>query len=138
MRASTEVSTSTGVDPRLASLLCYAAWWVTGLMFLFLERKHREVRFHAAQSIVVFGGLSLLMVLIAILTATSLVVAPSLFRAAWSLNSLVWLAGVVLWLVLMVQAFRGGRARVPFAAGLAARIAGGQPEAVAQRLERSR
>ncbi len=115
---------STGLDPRLASLLCYSAWWVTGLVFLFLERENREVRFHAAQSLVVFGGLSVLMLLIAVLTATSLVVAPSFFRVAWSLNSAVWLAAVVLWLVLMVQAFRGGRARVPLAAVVAIRIAG--------------
>ncbi len=53
--------TSTGVDPQVASMLCYAAWWVTGLLFLFLERQHRGVRFHAAQSLVLFGGLSLLM-----------------------------------------------------------------------------
>ncbi len=122
--ASSAESTSTGLDPRVASLLCYSAWWVTGLVFLFLEREHRDVRFHAAQSAVVFGGLSVLMILIALLTATSLVVAPSFFRAAWSLNSVVWLAAVVLWLVLMVQAFRGGRARVPLVAALAARIAG--------------
>ena len=45
--------TSTGVDSRLASVLCYAGWWVTGLVFLFAERQHRGVRFHAAQSLLV-------------------------------------------------------------------------------------
>ena len=50
--------TSTGVDARLSSVLCYAGWWVTGLVFLFAERRHSGVRFHAAQSIVVFGALS--------------------------------------------------------------------------------
>ena len=49
-------STSTGVDARLASVLCYAGWWVTGIVFLFAERRHAGVRFHAAQSIVVFGA----------------------------------------------------------------------------------
>jgi uncharacterized membrane protein len=119
-----EGPTSTGVEPRLAAVLCYAAWWVTGLVFLFLEREHRGVRFHAAQSLVVFGGLSLLMGVIAALSATALLLVPTLFRSIWALNSLVWLAGVVLWLVLMLQTFRGENWRVPFAGDLAERIAG--------------
>ncbi len=116
--------TTTGVDARVASVLCYAGWWMTGLVFLFLEREHRGVRFHAAQSLVVFGGLSLLMVALAALNATSLFLVPSWFRGVWALNSVVWLVGVVLWLVLMLQTFRGERWRVPLAGDLAERIAG--------------
>ena len=52
-----------GLDARLASMLCYAGWWVTGLVFLFAERQHRGVRFHAAQSLVVFGMLSVVLFL---------------------------------------------------------------------------
>lgn len=116
--------TSTGVDARLAAVLCYAGWWITGLVFLFLERDHRGVRFHAAQSLVVFGGLSLLMGLVAALSATTLFLLPSVFRSIWAINSVVWLVGVVLWLVLMLQTLRGESWRVPLAADLAERIAG--------------
>jgi uncharacterized membrane protein len=115
--------TTTGVDPRVASVLCYAGWWVTGLVFLFVEREHAGVRFHAAQSVVVFGGLSALMLAIAALNAAALFLVPSLFRGMWTLNSVVWLAGVVLWLVLMVLTFRGDRWRIPVAGNLAERIA---------------
>jgi uncharacterized membrane protein len=114
--------TSTGVDPRIASMLCYAAWWVTGLLFLFLERDHRGVRFHAAQSLVLFGGLSLLMACIGAASAMSLFMAPSFFRTILSLNSLVWLGAVILWAVLMVQALRGETVRVPLIADLADRL----------------
>ena len=114
--------TSTGVDPQVASMLCYAAWWVTGLLFLFLERQHRGVRFHAAQSLVVFGGLSLLMACLGAASAMSLFVAPSLFQALLSLNSLIWLACVILWAVLMVQTLRGETVRVPLVADLADRL----------------
>lgn len=114
--------TSTGVDPQVASMLCYAAWWVTGLLFLFLERQHRGVRFHAAQSLVVFGGLSLLMVCLGAASAMSLFVAPSLFQVLLSLNSLIWLACVILWAVLMVQTLRGETVRVPLVADLADRL----------------
>ena len=37
-------------------LLCYVLGWVTGLIFFFID-KRPFVRFQAAQSIVVFGGL---------------------------------------------------------------------------------
>lgn len=114
--------TSTGVDPRIASMLCYAAWWVTGLLFLFLEREHRGVRFHAAQSLVLFGGLSLLMACIGAASAMSLFLAPSFFQTLLSVNSLIWLAAVIVWAVLMVQTVRGETVRVPLLADLADRL----------------
>ena len=67
--------TSTGVDARLASVLCYAGWWVTGLVFLIAERRHAGIRFHAAQSIVVFGALSVALVLCGGLNAIAFFVA---------------------------------------------------------------
>lgn len=124
MNRSITGPTSTGVDAALAAVLCYAGWWVTGLVFLLLERENRSVRFHAAQSVVVFGGLSLLMGLVAALSATTLFLVPSIFRTIWALNWFVWLASVVLWLVLMLRTFRGETWRVPVAADVADRIAG--------------
>jgi len=120
--AAGRAGTSTGVDPRLASMLCYAAWWVTGLLFLFLEREHRGVRFHAAQSLVLFGGLSLLMACIGAASAMSLFLAPAFFQTILSLNSLIWLGAVIVWSVLMVQTIRGESVRVPLIADLADRI----------------
>ena len=46
---------STGLPPRLAAVLAYGGWWVTGLIFWVVERRNRFVRFHAAQSIAAFG-----------------------------------------------------------------------------------
>ncbi len=42
-------------------MLAYVAGWATGALFLAIERRHPGVRFHAAQAVVVFGGLSGLM-----------------------------------------------------------------------------
>ncbi len=44
-----------GLQENVAGLLCYAAAWVTGIIFLLID-KRPWVKFHAAQSIVVFGG----------------------------------------------------------------------------------
>ena len=68
-------STSTGIDARLASVLCYAGWWVTGLVFLFAERRNQNVRFHAAQSLIVFGALSAALFLCGGASAVAFIVA---------------------------------------------------------------
>jgi len=52
--------TSTGLQENIAGLLCYVLGWVTGIIFLFIEKENKFVRFHAVQSIVVFGVLSII------------------------------------------------------------------------------
>jgi uncharacterized membrane protein len=115
--------TSTGVEPRLSAILSYTAWWVSGLVFLIIEQQHRTVRFHAAQSLVLFGGLSVLIGLLSIASVGMLVVSTSAFQAARLLVYLVWIAAVGLWLLLMYRTYRGDTWRVPFVGDLAERIA---------------
>ena len=117
-------ATSTGVDPRLSALLCYLAWWVSGLVFLVIEQEHRAVRFHAAQSIVLFGGLSLLILLMAMASLGMLFISPAAFQAIYLLSWLLSLGAVALWLFVMLKVFRGESWRVPYARNLAARLAG--------------
>ena len=116
-------STSTGVDPRLSALLCYTAWWVSGLIFLIIEQQHRTVRFHAAQALVLFGGLSVLIGLLSVMSVFMLMVSGGAFQAARVLVYVVWIAAVGIWLVLMYRTYNGETWRVPLASGLAARIA---------------
>ena len=115
--------TSTGVDPRLAALLCYTAWWVSGLIFLIIEHEHRAVRFHAAQSLVLFGGLSVLIGVLSVMSIGMLMVSGGAFQAARVLVYLVWIGAVAIWLVLMYRTFNGQTWKVPLAGGLAAKIA---------------
>jgi len=97
-----------GLAPNLAGLLCYLGMWVTGIVFLVLEQKNRFIRFHAAQAIVVFGVLTLMSSILRLVP-----VAGGLFAAA------VGVMMFVLWLVLMVKAYRGELYRIPLAAELA-------------------
>jgi uncharacterized membrane protein len=114
--------TSTGVEPRLAALLCYSAWWISGLIFLIIEQQHRTVRFHAAQSLVLFGGLSLVIGMLSAGSVGMLVVSAAAFQAARLLVYLVWIAAVAIWMLLMLKTFQGETWRVPFASDLAARL----------------
>ena len=115
--------TSTGVDPRLAALLCYLAWWVSGLVFLVIEHEHREVRFHAAQSVVLFGGFSLLIFLLSLASFGMLFFAPAAFQAVYTLSFLLSLVAVVVWLTVLLKIFKGESWRVPYAADFAEKLA---------------
>ena len=48
-----------GISENAAALLSYVLGWLTGLIFLLID-KRPYVRFHAAQSLVLFGGLHIL------------------------------------------------------------------------------
>lgn len=107
---------ASGLTENVAGMLCYALGWITGLIFLLID-KRPFVRFHAAQSIVVFGGLFILRMIFwfgsfGLLSMMAMV------------SMLLFLVTVVAWIVLMVFAYQGKRFEVPVAAGIAKSIAG--------------
>ena len=115
-------ATSTGVDARLSAMLCYAGWWVTGLVFLFAERKNAAVRFHAAQSVIVFGALSLLLFFCGAASAVAFIVATPSFQIIQAIANALWFGAVVLWLFLLLKTWRGETWRVPMAGDFAAKL----------------
>jgi uncharacterized membrane protein len=113
---------SIGLSSRTAAVLAYSGWWITGALFWFLERSDRVVRFHAAQSMVVFGVAALLVVFFAGLAAASLSFVPSLFAFFVGTAALIWLAGVALWAMTMWKVVSGDEWRLPVAAPWADRL----------------
>ena len=110
-----------GMTENVAGLLCYALGWITGLIF-FLVDKRPFVRFHAAQSMVVFGGLHIVYYILVRIFFSEILVGGFGFTAL--LLDAIRLLATVLWIVLMVKAYQGERFKVPFAADLAENIAG--------------
>jgi len=105
---------------RVAGMLAYLFGWVSGLIFLLVDRRP-FVRYHAAQSVVVFAALSgLLLVFGDFFLATFVPGAAGFFLAVRRVIELVWLAAAV---VLMLKASSGERYRVPQAAAIADRAA---------------
>ena len=105
--------TSTGLDENVAGLLCYLLLGMSGVVFLILEPENRFVRFHAIQSIIVFG----------ILNIAGFILGWMPFIGAF----FAWIIGVlsfILWIVLMVKAYQGTRYKVPWAGNLAEKWAG--------------
>jgi uncharacterized membrane protein len=109
-------SGSEGLSENVAGLLCYVLGWITGIVFLLID-KRPWVKFQAAQSIVVFGGLTVIR--IALWMMASMIggmVGWSLFGG---LILVVGLVGVILWILLMVKAYQHADFRVPIAANIA-------------------
>lgn len=116
--------TQSGLTENVAGLLCYVLGWFTGLIF-FLIDKRPYVRFHAAQSMVVFGGLHILGMVVGGIFGVGF------FFGGWTgfsigtlLVGIINLAAFVLWILLIVKAYQGQRFEVPFAAGIAQSFAG--------------
>jgi uncharacterized membrane protein len=119
---SAELTSSTGLAPRLAAPLAYAGWWITGLVMWFVERRDSYVRFHAAQAISAFGLIAVLIGGFSVLAVASLSFLPSAFGPFIWAAGLTWVGGLVLWVIAMWKAANGEAWRIPIAAELADRI----------------
>jgi uncharacterized membrane protein len=117
MKKPPEKRTATGLPENIAGLLCYALAFLSGIVFLVLERQNRFVRFHAMQSILVFGGLWVLYFFLRQLLSSIPVVAGVI---GWVLIALA----AALWVLLMIKAYQGIRYKLPWSGELAGRFAG--------------
>ena len=121
-------SQHSGMAENVAGTLCYVLGWVTGIIF-FLIDKRPSVRFHAAQSMVVFGALHVLSIIVGIFFGAGFMMMGRFggfgaFGMGAALYSLLNLVVFILWILLMVKAYQGEKFRVPVAAGIAEGIAG--------------
>ncbi len=103
----------------VAGALCYLLGWITGIVFFMID-KRPFVRFHAAQSVVVFGGLQIISIALGAFAGGPLFVRG--LPGISGLFTLVSLIGFALWIVLMVKALQGERFRVPLAADIAEQL----------------
>ncbi|PTM53216.1 DUF4870 domain-containing protein [Desmospora activa] len=99
---------STSLDPKVAACLCYVLCWVTGLVFLLIEKENRFIKFHAWQSVITFGGLTVIAVVAGII--------PFL---GGMIITLIQILAIVLWIVLMVKAYQEEWYRLPVAGEIA-------------------
>jgi uncharacterized membrane protein len=104
----TEGGSSTGLEPNIAGLLCYVGGWISGIVFLVIEQKNAFVRFHALQSIVTFGALTVAGALLGWIPYAGVV-----------FGTIIGILAFILWVVLMVKAYQGELYKVPVAGQVA-------------------
>ena len=99
---------STGLPENIAGLLCYALGWISGLVFYLIEKQSDFVKYHATQSIIVFGALTLAGIASGAVPFIGALLAPLLSLLAFAL-----------WIILMIRAFQHRRYKLPWAGDLA-------------------
>ena len=96
-----EQGSSTGLDENVAGLLCYLLGFITGIIFLVVEKKSSFVKFHARQSTITFLSLFVVSTLLGWIPVIGFLVFP------------IWILSLILWLILMIKALRGERYSLP-------------------------
>lgn len=95
-------------NQNLMGLLTYLAGFITGIIFLLVEKENKFIRFHAMQSTITFGGLFVLNIILGFI--------PIL---GWVVGTLLVPVELILWLFLMYKAFKGETYKLPYIGNLA-------------------
>lgn len=106
-----EGSTSTGLKPTTAALLCYVGIWVSGLILFLVEEKNKFVRFHAAQSIVTFGTLMVAGIILGLVPVVG-----------GAFSTIIGVIGFIVWILMIVKASNGERYKLPWAGDIAEKM----------------
>jgi uncharacterized membrane protein len=105
------------LQPNIAAGLSYVLGWVTGLIFFLVEKQNRFVRFHAMQSILFFGGLTVIRIILSFVDILGIPVLGGLIWAA------VGIIGLVGYIVLLINAFQGKYYKLPIVGDYAEKYA---------------
>ncbi len=104
MDANTDANSVPETTANKVGMMAYGLGWLSG--FYFINAENRLVRFHGMQSVIIFGGITL-----------GMLVADGMFPAPSPLNpplmALSLAAGFSMWLFLMYKSFRGEMVVVP-------------------------
>lgn len=125
----------TGLDPKVAAAISYI--WVVGLIFFFIEKENKFIRFHAMQSIL-FGITNSVLMIVLMVVAVLLTFAFGIGGAMVGggigalIQMLVWLIWLVFWLIAMlclvglilaaVKAYQGKKFKLPIIGNMAEKI----------------
>jgi len=111
------VKTSLGFEENFEAVLCYLGFWVTGLIFYFVEDKNKFIRFHAMQSILVFLPLTILAWIFGGFFGIFS------YGSAWAffvwISWLFWVLLFILWIILMMKAYQVQKYKLPIIGDIA-------------------
>ncbi|WP_297163525.1 hypothetical protein, partial [Thermogemmatispora sp.] len=115
--------TALKMEARSEALLSYLFWFFSGLFIFLVERRNRFVRFHAAQSILWFGGLTLVFAVVRAIGLIPVLGSIILALPISCATGVILVVGGLSWLFLMVMAYRGSYLKLPVVGDYAERLA---------------
>jgi uncharacterized membrane protein len=120
--APSPAGAQSGLSENAAALFAYSLGWLTGLIFLLID-KRPYVRYHAAQSLVLFGALHVVRSMLGMMFGFGWLSGGWGFWPAMGIGamflSLLGLLTFALWIYCMIRAWQGERFRIPVAAEVA-------------------
>lgn len=122
----TAPTTTTGMDPKIAGVLCYLFGWISGLIFYLIEREDKTIRFHAMQSILLNAAVLIIwLVLTVVLGILALIPGVNILAAIIAIPAylILWVGTVVIWIVLMVRAYQEEMWKLPVIGDISERSA---------------
>ncbi|MHB8587903.1 MAG: DUF4870 domain-containing protein [Candidatus Dormibacteraceae bacterium] len=90
-----------GSNKKTYSILAYILGWITGLIFLFVGKDDPDVKWNAANSVVVFGGLAIIIVVVGLIPVVGVLTAP------------LAIVGFIYWVIFLIQGVQGNGQRIP-------------------------
>lgn len=99
----TNRATSTGLDENIAAALAYPFGFITGLIFLLLEKENQFVKFHALQSIFTSISLMVLFTVIGLIPIIGIII-----------SLLMTPVMIIVSILLIYKAYKGEWFKVPF------------------------
>ena len=119
------VKTSLNLEENIESMLCYIGAWITGIIFIALEKENKTVKFHAKQSLFLFLPLTIIAPIIGWIGAPKWTGGwyyghfdPGIAALVW-LSWIIYLIILVLFIVLIVTAYQGKKLKIPIVGDLA-------------------
>ena len=90
-----------GSNKKTYTILAYLLGWLTGLIFLFVGKDDPDVKWNAANSIIFFGGLSIVSFVLGLIPIVGL------------LSLVLFIVGFVYWVMFLIKALQGNGERIP-------------------------
>lgn len=87
---------SLGMDENVAALLSYVLGFITGIIFLLMEKDSKFVKFHAIQSIALSVALMVISFVLGLIPIIG-----------WILLILLPIGSFILWVVLLIKSYQG-------------------------------
>ncbi len=106
--------TSLNIDENIESLLCYVGLWVTGLIFLLIEKENKTVKFHAKQSLFFFLPLTIIAPIIGWIGS------PEWTYTGW-LSWIIYIIILIFFIILIITAYQGQKFKIPIVGDLASK-----------------
>ncbi len=83
------------------TILAYVLGWLGGLIFLFVGKDDPDVKWNAAQSLLIFGGLTIVIIILGFIPVVNI------FSTA-----VLWIIGFIYWVIFLIQSLQGTGQRI--------------------------